>query len=541
MKTFSCLVLFIFLKLTANSQNCQWAFQTNGLNDDMRDVTTDLNGNVYYVGTFTGDSLVFGNVVLPSTWSSINNIFLIKSTPSGNISWIKTALGQDADFAFSVKTDHIGNVYISGITMSSTLAFDNIVLNHIGSGTFDAFVAKYDSNGNNIWAKMIQGSENDYCVDLDVDQDGNIYVTGDSKSTSVNFGNNTITKTGTRSATFIAKYDSSGTDLWAKFSTANSDDYGAGITSDNFGNFYLTGGFSSSLISFGTSSFPGNNIESMYLIKFDSNGDVLWGLSKENALGQKMHVDSQNNLFLTGRYTSSITFGTNTHVTNGGYDPFLVKFDSSGQVQWSTSFGGNDDDSFSGIDINENHDIYLSGSFKSNVLSLTTNTLINNGLGDAFLLKLDSNGDEIWSKSYGGSSHDFATSIACDQNNSVYFTGDFMSPSILFDTISFNSNGNYEGFLAKVNGGISSVENNYEKLETCAYPNPSSGRFKISTTLNEVFFLQIFNTLGDIVYSSHFSNKVIELDFSNKASAIYFYKITYNNGLHLIGRLILEK
>lgn len=42
-----------------------------------------------------------------------------------------------------------------------------------------------------------------------------------------------------------------------------------------------------------------------------------------------------------------------------------------------------------------------------------------------------------------------------------------MSPSILFDTISFNSNGNYEGFLAKVNGGISSVENNYEKLKLC--------------------------------------------------------------------------
>jgi hypothetical protein len=264
-----------------SSGNKQWVKQFGTISfDEFQDVVIDSLGNIYIAGKTFGD--MFGQV--DGTGDDFDFI-IIKLDSSGNQVWGKQLGTHEEDIAFGIDTDSYGNVYIAGYVsadytgvhhgwndgfitkfdssgneiwkkqfgsigdmndrvFSIKVKYDHIYIAAYAQGTIsgqtsvgqdDAFVAKYDLNGNELWLKQFGTNENDQAFDIDVDFLGNVYVTGQT------FGNLTGGTDDTYNGVFVRKYSSSGDVKWTKHYGGGNYEQGRGIVLDSKGNIYVNG------------------------------------------------------------------------------------------------------------------------------------------------------------------------------------------------------------------------------------------------------------------------------------------------------------
>ena len=124
-------------------------------------------------------------------------------------------------------------------------------------------------------AKSAEGTYYDYGRSIAVDANGNSYVTGYFYSSTITFGLTTLTNSGVYSDIFVVKYDSSGNVVWAKNTGGTNEDKGYGIAVDAIGNSYVTGWFSSSTITFGSTTLTNSGSDDIFVVKYDSSGNVM--------------------------------------------------------------------------------------------------------------------------------------------------------------------------------------------------------------------------------------------------------------------------
>ena len=184
---------------------------------------------------------------------------------------------------------------------------------------------------------------------------------------------------------------------------------GKAVAVDSLGSIYFTG-YSNGDIGDG---FSGNN--DIFLHKYDSAGGEKWTRrlgTSANDTPESIAVDGADNVFIVGS-----TYGNLANSPVGGNDPFLLKYDQSGNLQWSRQFGSSSNER--GLDVT------IDGQGNAFVSGITEGIIdgVNVGGGDAFLVKFDNNGNELWSRQYGTSGYDFGEGIATDQEGNVYVTG----------------------------------------------------------------------------------------------------------------------
>ena len=189
--------------------------------DHSTGISAEKNGNVYVTG--------YSNGSLPGNSNLGNNdAFVVKYDASGNQIWVKQFGTSGEDRASGIVTDSSGNVYVSGYSSGTLPGNKNL-------GSNDAFIAKYNATGTQLWIKQFGTSSDDYAKGISIDTSGNIYVTGYSNGSlpgNKNLGSNDA---------FAAKYDANGNQLWIKQFGTSSDDYANGISADNRGNVYFGG------------------------------------------------------------------------------------------------------------------------------------------------------------------------------------------------------------------------------------------------------------------------------------------------------------
>ena len=183
----------------------QWAGQGN---DIPRGITTDAFDNVY----ITGYTNSFAN--------GTTQIFLLKYTGVGDLQFSEMWGGEHNDYGYGVAADNLGNVYVVGTT------------NSLGAGGSDAVLLKYDSSGNLLYQKTWGGTQNDYGTGVAVDAGGYVYVTGYTYSLGPTPGISSV---------FLLKYDPSGNLLFQKTWGGTKNDFATGIAVDIDGNVYVTG------------------------------------------------------------------------------------------------------------------------------------------------------------------------------------------------------------------------------------------------------------------------------------------------------------
>ena len=400
-------------------------------------------------------------------------MFIFVSTFSFGQSWLWGAKGITSSDTWAVAIGNNGSAYLGGSFGNpfwDTAIFGN---NYLVTLNADAFLIKYDSNGNIIWAEQSKlPSSNGFCgaVYINSDVQGNIYSTGYFYDT-VFFGADTLKSYGPFSSyfenVFLTKYNANGNVLWAKQS--NSPTYysmgiGMAVATDISKNILLTGYFVDT-ISFGALTLRNiiQNDSDIFLVKYDSTGNVLWARQSIDSGylsgGYPYSVTSDNtgNIYITGTFLGCIKFGaytlrslSTTNLSNlltPHGDAFLVKYDKNGNVLWavqSKSFSlASFCNSYSVItDAADN--VYITGTIYDTVaigsFILRDEPLPNSYYGDLFLAKYTLNGKILWVKQSHSTAGGWSGySLAKDKINQLYLSGGgaFGIPSLPIQSIRF--------------------------------------------------------------------------------------------------------
>jgi len=374
----------------------------------------DSAGNAYVVGYYEG-TITIGSTTMTAT--DLNDIFLIKLDTNGSVVWAKSADGPDEDFALIADVQGNGNLYVSG-RFSATATFGSTTLT--SNGGSDVFVAKYDTNGTALWARSVGGSASDF-GSASIDGAGNTYLSGAFENT-MTVGSTTLTSNGGRDL-FIAKYDPAGTLLWASSAGSPTNDFSGASSADAVGNVYLAGGFSGT-ITIGSNSLSTSATRDAFVAKLDPAGNVTWALTL-GATGEADAIQLTTDgsaVYVVGAFTDTLATGPNNLVSNGDYDSFIAKIDSSGSVAWAASIGNAALELNRAIDVDSTGNVYTATTF-INTIDLGSTTLDAGTATNGYLVKYDANGVLVAATSIAGAGQAAPFNLAVDPSDNVVVVG----------------------------------------------------------------------------------------------------------------------
>lgn len=361
-------------------------------------------------------------------------------------------------------TDSQGNVYTFGV-FEGSISFDNlspITASYFSNGT--KFFAKFDSLGNCLWLKKIEGT-NTFTINSAIIDNNNNIIIGCRSSSNLT---NTVSLDDTTPIIqiegnnfFIAKFDTNGTFLWSKKQDLGIN-YGSFLGSLTLGEndtFYASGAYSSSGMAIDGIILPINSFgnSNMFIIHFNSDGTIIWikGFGDDT-----MNYDAPNihfyggNLFLTSFTDSDISFeSVNIIVPQSPYYfQFILKMSSTG-----TPISGHEanlpfsDLSYINKEFYGNY-MYVYGSFDESQLNINGTILNRIGNRDIFIIKFNLNGSFVWAKNFGYSNHPMLIQdIFVDTADNIYLAADTSTPNLVFGTSTINNFGQYSTLIGKLN------------------------------------------------------------------------------------------
>ena len=214
-----------------------------------------------------------------------------------------------------------------------------------------------------------------------------------------------------------------------------SVDTGNYIDVDPFGNTYITGQFQGT-VNFGDGNVTAEGTRDIFILKLDSIGTFQWVKTfnaDPNLYATSIKSDSSGNTYITGYFKGVVSFHTkgvvpivtgNVLTTAGEYDIFALKLDSLGNTMWAKRFGGPLSDYGLSLELDSTDNVYITGHFQGTVNFGRGNTE-SLGNRDIFVLKLDSSGVALQVNRFGGLGNDFGESITLDSDGNIYITGHF--------------------------------------------------------------------------------------------------------------------
>ena len=343
------------------------------------------------------------------------------------------------DAAASVDPDGFGNFYLSG-TFYGTADFDpgTGTASISSNGNRDAFLAKYDANGNYQWALNAGGSGNDLMRGAHTDNNGNTWITGNFSGTASfdptsSAGNLTAAPGGSK--LYLAKYDKNGNYLWAFKLDGNNVSEGRKVVVDHNGNIFVAGYFGGTCDfdpGSGTANLTSNGGWDIFLAKYDASGNYLWairmGSSSSAELARGLAVDMNGNPLVGGNFYGTADFdpgtGTANLVSNGSSDLFLAKYDPNGNYLWAFGLGGGDRDYVQEVAVDGNNNPVITGYFRNSTDFNPSGGAIITAQGwDGYLAKYDPNGNYLWAFGLGGAGTDNGEGVHVDAANNIYFIG----------------------------------------------------------------------------------------------------------------------
>ncbi|MBP6977639.1 MAG: T9SS type A sorting domain-containing protein [Lentimicrobiaceae bacterium] len=366
--------------------------------------------------------------------------------------WTSGIGGDSSDDVECIVTDSINHFcYIAGSFTSDSLIFTVDTI--INKGLRNAFVLKYDSLGNVLWVEGFGGNDKDYVWGLSIDKLGNIYCIGDYESDTLVVGLDTLINNGDKNF-FIVKYAYDGSFLWAIGQGGDDYDFSQSIVCDNSGNFYAIGGYKSEIVILGQDTLVNEGETDVFIVRYDYNGEAVWAKTfggEDIDFAEEMTADNSGFIYVAGAFQSdSLYIGSQLLLNNGAYDIFILKLDTDGNVVWVKGFGGNDYDRLEDFVVDSNGNIYITGNFNSDTIEFDNYFFINQGGSDIYYAKLDSNGNVIWANSTGGKYYEANSNIGLSHSNELYLSGCFRSQSIKFDSLIVIRNAYQTGFVTEL-------------------------------------------------------------------------------------------
>jgi hypothetical protein len=266
--------------------------------------------------------------------------------------WQRTYGGPNSDRGWSVQQTTDGGYVIAGETGS------------FGAGNGDVYLVKTDANGDTLWTKTYGGTTIEECYSVQQTTDGGYILAG-----RIEFGPG-------NGDVYLVKTKSNGDILWTRHYGWVNDDYANSVRQTLDGGYIITGATGS----FGAGSYD------VYLIKTDANGDTLWTRyygfpSWDEGYSVKQTADS--GYIVSG---STYSFGTT------GWDVYLLKTNANGDTLWTRTYGGANDDQGGSVQQTSDGGYIIAGETWS----------FGAGREDAYLIKTNAQGDTLWTRTFGG-------------------------------------------------------------------------------------------------------------------------------------------
>ncbi|MER3422425.1 MAG: hypothetical protein C4293_03540, partial [Nitrospiraceae bacterium] len=345
--------------------------------------------------------------------------------------------GSGTDSGEAIAIDSGGNADVTGSTGSTNFPSTAGAFQIAKGGGTDAFVIKLNSAGTGIiYSTYLGGSGDDSGSDIAVDFAGNAYVTGTTLSDNFPTVNAIQGARGGLRDAFVTKLNSNGTAplVYSTYLGGNGDDFGNGLVVDSSGNAYVTG--STTSINFPTRPTVGPLQGSLrgptdaFVSKLNASGASLvystyLGGSSDDT-GADIAIDSSGNAYITGN-TTSLDFPTVSPLPGPSGvlgDAFVTKLNGAGTALiYSTYLGGSQSDVGNALTVDSLGNAYVTGSTASTIFPVTPGVVQGTtmGSGDAFVTKLNANGNGLVYSTYlGGSGGDVGTAIALDSSGSVH-------------------------------------------------------------------------------------------------------------------------
>jgi hypothetical protein len=267
----------------------------------------------------------------------------------------------------------------------------------------DIVLRLYDAAGNVQWTRQLGTPNYDSTHGLTTDGFGNVYITGGTG------GNLFGTGAGDQDA-FVSKYNSAGALVWSRQFGTPDFDAASGVSFDRLGHIYVAGSTDDALAGSGATGYA-------YVRKYDTDGNLLWTsqFGDPQQFGvDEISADTLGNVFAIG-------YGTADTTNSGWYDGFINKLDANGNVVWKHQFGVGINTYSSGVAADGLGNAYVSGFTYPDLDAYLA------GDADAFVTKYDASGNKLWTRTIGDIYPDFGYNVATDGHGNVYLVGTLSS------------------------------------------------------------------------------------------------------------------
>ncbi len=401
-----------------------------------------------------------------------------------SVTWATYYGGSGQELSEGLHLDATGNLYIAGTTTSATGIAMPGGYQTTMVATLDNFLVKFSAAGTPIWATYYgsayapsPGGNAEFGGVMSTDNLGNVYFYATTPKAPLTVDMSTAgayqTTPGGGSDAYLVKFNASGVRQWATYFGGSGNEYSYGCVSDAAGNVYISGATvsSSGIATPGAHQVTyGGGTSDFFLAKFNTAGALQWGTYMGGAGGEGQGayatavfhncvLDNAGNVIVTSNTesTSGIASpGAQQPTLNGSTDAFLAKFSPAGSRIWSTYFGGDDMEGFTGTNIaaDATGNIYLTGDTYSATGLATPGAYqtTNAGGGDNFLAKFSSAGALQWATFQGWSGYEFPGAVSTNAAGSVYLTaGTYSFPTLSGGFQNANAGG-AEGYICKFNG-----------------------------------------------------------------------------------------
>ncbi|MGV3636458.1 MAG: SBBP repeat-containing protein [Flavobacteriales bacterium] len=515
--------------IVGSAQSFEWAAIARGAFSRGFASVTDASGNVYVCGNVNGETdFDPGPGVVPLGSDGANgDIFLVKYDPDGAYVWHIAVGGSGTEIPSDLCLDHNGGLLMTGRTQSF---FDwdtgPDTTRFVPLGSYDGFLAKYDTSGQFHWVRQLGGTLTDESTGVAVDVDDNVYVTGYYGAT-LQLGpapfSATLSFEGGVQDSYIVKYSAAGEFIWVRGLQGEGAQTAQAIACDDAGYLYTAGQFfgATALGPASTGVITGAGGEG-FLCKHTVDGDFVWAKAFGGPLNEKTDVvlaDGAGHLYLFGRFGSTADLdpgpGASVNTAVGAeYNAFYSKLDTSGQAIWVRTLHANTIESGTGdLAYDGSGNVFVIGNFNVAIdLDPGTGTTIAEPLypNDHFIVKFDSTGAFRWGQTII-TDDVFGTvdGLSTDPEGNVFVSGSF-STSIAFDDSgaegSFFTDIMSAGYVAKYGGDLitalpSAIEPAF-RIEV--YPDPATDRITVRSMVDRPLDrVEIVDGNGRVVWLSN--------------------------------------
>jgi hypothetical protein len=527
--------------LSTASSSLLWLTYLGGSNsEDVFGITLAADSGVVVTGRTSSTNFPVTTGAFQDSSAQNYDALITRFDKNGNCLWSTYFGGSNFDGANDIITLD-STFVIAGMTNSPNLPILN-ASQPSNAGGYNAFLAMFDASGQLVRSTYFGGTGSEQGLKLAKGNAGEILLAGSATSTNLPYANlGYQTNMAGMIDAFVALFDNTLTPQWSSYygGTGVEDVHTITVTPLNeiaFAGATRSFDFPVTANAYqpGLLSAPDN-----YIVKFSMTGARLYatffgGTNDEDANG--IVGDAAGNIYLTG-YTYSVDFPTAGTVFQpsllGQSDVYVARFDSTGQLVWSTFIGGGSQDIGWGIQRLGQY-LFICGQTESATFPVSANAIQSTYVAnsDGFVIKMDTSGQMVSGTFMGGNGVDALLGLTVDADTNVFACGDTYSINLATaNAYQLTNSGSGDGYVVKFGMSEQLVSTHLvfanETTTLSAYPNPADDFISLELTGGNIISgLQIFDASGRMVAHSTVQSARATLSTATLEAGVYFARVT---------------